>query len=277
MGAWPIDDLDNSNIDQGTDDPSAARADLNALMVKVQAILAARADASGVCDLDASTKIPSARLPTIGVSQGGTGVTNVPAQGMLVGNGTSPLQIVTPGTSGQVFTSQGSGAPPNWTSVGLTTAGTKIWFYQAAAPSGWSIDVSTSDAVLGVGISGDTNGTLNGSWATDTDSYQLVIADMPAHDHAGSTADAVGNHQHGPGNLEAQGNATPADGGNRFVSGTADDASERPNLWNGGATAASGGHGHNLTVVPQGGDTAHVHNMSGWRPKRHSGIICIKL
>lgn len=37
--AWPNDDLTNANLDAGTDDPSLARAELNALLLKVQAIL----------------------------------------------------------------------------------------------------------------------------------------------------------------------------------------------------------------------------------------------
>ena len=40
MSAWPTDDLTNDNLDQTTDDPSLARAELNALLLKVQAILA---------------------------------------------------------------------------------------------------------------------------------------------------------------------------------------------------------------------------------------------
>lgn len=37
---WPNDDLTNAALDAGTDDPSLARAELNALLLKVQAILA---------------------------------------------------------------------------------------------------------------------------------------------------------------------------------------------------------------------------------------------
>lgn len=38
--AWPNDDLSNTELDQGTDSPKLARAQLNALLLKVQAILA---------------------------------------------------------------------------------------------------------------------------------------------------------------------------------------------------------------------------------------------
>lgn len=266
MGAWPTDDLDNSNLDAGTDDPSAARADLNALLIKVQAILAARADASGVCDLDSGTKVPIARIPSLGVAQGGTGVTTVTVQGMLVGNGTSPLQVISPGTAGQILTSQGVGSVPNWTDQGFAVS-VKAWFYQAAAPTGWSIDASTSDAVLGVGISTDVGGTLNGSWATDTDAHQLTVAESAAHAHAGSTANSVSSHVHGTvyggvaGGLTARTTRTTT---NYNTSFNVD-------------TSSAGGHGHTLTIVSNGGDGSHVHNMSGWRPKRHAGIICVKV
>ena len=38
--SWPTDDLTNTHLDQGTGDPSLARPELNALLLKVQAILA---------------------------------------------------------------------------------------------------------------------------------------------------------------------------------------------------------------------------------------------
>lgn len=61
--AWPTDDLDTTDLDAGTDSPSSARSDLLALMQKVKSILAQRAVASGICDLDATTKVPVARIP----------------------------------------------------------------------------------------------------------------------------------------------------------------------------------------------------------------------
>ena len=42
------------------------------------------------------------------VSQGGTGATSLAANNVILGNGTSAVQVVAPGTSGNVLTSNGS-------------------------------------------------------------------------------------------------------------------------------------------------------------------------
>lgn len=55
----------------------------------------------------------------LSVSNGGTGVTSLPLNNVLLGNGTSPLLKVAPGTSGNVLTSDGStwkSLPPTPTS-----------------------------------------------------------------------------------------------------------------------------------------------------------------
>lgn len=49
---------------------------------------------------------------TISVSNGGTGATSLTANSVLLGNGTSAIQTVAPGTNGNVLTSNGT----TWTS-----------------------------------------------------------------------------------------------------------------------------------------------------------------
>jgi len=52
------------------------------------------------------------RLGTVSVAKGGTGATTLTANNVLLGNGTSALQAVAPGSSGNVLTSNGT----TWTS-----------------------------------------------------------------------------------------------------------------------------------------------------------------
>ena len=52
---------------------------------------------------------------TLAVGSGGTGATTLTANNVLLGNGTSALQVVAPGTSGNVLTSNGT----TWTSAAL--------------------------------------------------------------------------------------------------------------------------------------------------------------
>lgn len=54
---------------------------------------------------------------TIGVASGGTGATSLTANNVILGNGTSAVQFVSPGTSGNVLTSNGT----TWQSIAPTT------------------------------------------------------------------------------------------------------------------------------------------------------------
>ena len=60
------------------------------------------------------------------VSGGGTGVASLPANNVLLGNGTSAVQFVAPGSSGNVLTSNGttwtSSTPAAGTAIGLVRA-----------------------------------------------------------------------------------------------------------------------------------------------------------
>lgn len=57
-------------------------------------------------------------ITTLPVTKGGTGVATLAANNVLLGNGTSALQEVAPGTSGNVLTSNGT----TWTSAAAPTA-----------------------------------------------------------------------------------------------------------------------------------------------------------
>lgn len=143
--------------------------------------------------------------------------------------------------------------------------GTKMWFYQAAAPTGWSLTATTTDAVLGVNVDGDTNGTLGGAWTGSVEAVAISTAQMPAHSHSGSTAVAVGGHTHPQASntiIAASGTYSPnqSDGG----------------YTTGGTTQSAGGHGHSMSMVSNGSGSTHTHNTTNWRPKCHNGIICSK-
>jgi hypothetical protein len=74
-------------------------------------------------------------ITDLAVADGGTGSSTLAANNVLLGNGTSALQTVAPGTSGNVLTSNGT----TWTS---------------ATPTGGSLTVGTTN------ITGGTNGRL---------------------------------------------------------------------------------------------------------------------
>jgi hypothetical protein len=95
---------------------------------------------------------------TISVIKGGTGLTSLVSNSVLLGNGTNAIQVVSPGTSGNVLTSNGT----TWTSAPLTgvTAGNLIGTTLA------SNVVNTS--ITSVGLL--TNTTVNGKLIVGTPS-----------------------------------------------------------------------------------------------------------
>ena len=75
-------------------------------------------------------------------SSGGTGQSSLTANNVLLGNGTSAVQFVAPGTNGNVLTSNGT----TWTSGSAPgfPSGTSMLFVQTSAPTGWT-KVTTHD------------------------------------------------------------------------------------------------------------------------------------
>ena len=59
---WPNDNLSTTNVDSGSDDPSQARSGFKNLIDAVKDIIGSRAAANGVCELNASSKVPNTRI-----------------------------------------------------------------------------------------------------------------------------------------------------------------------------------------------------------------------
>lgn len=98
------------------------------------------------------------------VANGGTGATSLTANNVILGNGTSAVQVVAPGTNGNVLTSNGT-----------------TWLSSAAASGGLSYSYTTTavTATNNQGILADTSG---GSFtvtlpATPSVGNQVIIAD----------------------------------------------------------------------------------------------------
>ena len=131
----------------------------------------------------------------ISVSAGGTGAASQTAYAVLAGGTTSTgayQSVASVGTSGQVLMSNGAGALPTFQTISTQAfpSGTKMSFYQTAAPTGWTKDTTAAlnDAILRIvtGAAGVTGGsTAFSTWAavTSTSSYTLATADIPSHSH----------------------------------------------------------------------------------------------
>ena len=115
----------------------------------------------------AGTAITPATASILGVASGGTGANTLTSNNVLLGNGTSAVQFVAPGSSGNVLTSNGT----TWTSAapgGGFDAGTRMIFAQNTAPTGWTKDTSNyNNHALRIvtGTGGVTGGTVDFSTA----------------------------------------------------------------------------------------------------------------
>tara|TARA_R110002124_G_scaffold88586_4_gene227239 strand:+ start:748 stop:1905 length:1158 start_codon:yes stop_codon:yes gene_type:complete len=179
------------------------------------------------------------------VAQGGTGAATHTANAVLIGEGTGAITSVSPGTTGNVLTSNGT----DWTSAASAgfDSGTRMIFAQNAAPTGWTKDTVnynqhamrivtgtgggaagtvdftsafTSQAVAGsvaiTGISGSTGATT------------LSTAQIPSHTHTYNSSSGGSSGKSGSAQLSNVGATTGATGGGgshdhsfSFSSGTA--------------------------------------------------------
>lgn len=180
-------------------------------------------------------------ITDLAVADGGTGASTLSANAVLLGNGTSALQTVAPGTSGNVLTSNGT----TWTSTAVSTAAGGIrgqFFYSSGSftvPTG-----VTSIKMFVVGGGGGAGGQHLYPDEGEGASYQ-----------GGGTGGAAGYGQGyitvTPGTSLTVTIGTGGTGGgtNQAVSGTA-----------GGNTSVSGGA---LTITGSGGSGGLSWNLVG--------------
>lgn len=154
-------------------------------------------------------------------------------------------------------------------------SGTKAWFYQNTAPTGWTLDATPADAVLAVkGGSNAYNasgGTQAGTWTQPnhthtgpshthtTGDVTLTAAQsgLPAHVHY-VYGTGVHNEMYGGGGFAGDGNIAGA------------------NTQANSATAASEAHNHGATAASGTGSTGNGATAATWRPLAQVGIICTK-
>ena len=234
---------------------------------------------------------------TLTVPQGGTGATTLAANNVLLGNGTSALQTVAPGASGNLLTSNGttwqSSALSGGTGIsisGLTVtntgvtsvaggtgisvsastgsvtisqtvipAGTAMLFYQAAAPTGWTQYTGVNDRALRV-VSG------SGGGSGGTTAYSTYFNGSFSVGSTAITEAQMPSHTHGvtdPGHSHtypASGNSTT--GG---IQGTGSGPAY---------TASTSSSGTGITINATGSSAGHDHTIPSLQYA--DVIICTK-
>jgi hypothetical protein len=77
---------------------------------------------------------------TISVANGGTGATSLTAENVILGDGTSAVKFVAPGTSGNVLTSDGT----TWASTAPAGGGSLVFLSATTGTAAATIDVETT-------------------------------------------------------------------------------------------------------------------------------------
>lgn len=151
----------------------------------------------------------TASVTPFAVASGGTGLATLTANNVILGNGTSAVQFVSPSTNGNVLTANGTTWVSSTPAAGGTTipAGTVMIFGQTAAPTGFTKLTDQDNAGLRV-VSGtaSTGGSVNftTAFASQTPAgtvsisaisgsagaTTLGIPEIPSHSHSSAQLDA---------------------------------------------------------------------------------------
>jgi hypothetical protein len=158
----------------------------------------------------------------LGVAGGGTGLSTLTANNVILGNGTSSPTFVAPGTANNVLTSNGT----TWVSASNPpefASGTRMTFNQTNAPTGWTKDTSTNDAAFRlVSGSASTGGSVDFTTAFANTTSSVTISSIsgsagattlstpqiPSHSH-NSTGEVGYGTTYEPAKVVSRSEATP--------------------------------------------------------------------
>jgi hypothetical protein len=173
----------------------------------------------------------------LNVPSGGTGLTTLTANNVILGNGASSPTFVAPGTTGNVLTSNGT----TWVSSSNAPefpSGTRMTFNQTSAPTFWTKDTSTDNAGFRL-VSGSvgSGGTVDFTTAFVSQTPTITVSSVSGS--AGATTlstPQIPSHAHS-GFVIGAPDSFAATGSQSFPQGSATGI-------NTGSTGGSGSHTH---------------------------------
>jgi hypothetical protein len=175
----------------------------------------------------------------LSVASGGTGLTTLTANNVVLGNGASSVQFVAPGTSGNVLTSNGT----TWASAAIPASvffpvGTRMTFNQTSAPTGWTKSTSTDNAGFRL-VSGNVGSGGSVDFTTAFSAARAVTVTSMSGSAGATTLSTpqIPSHTHTSGSPDNNAGFVPGNpyfgsiGGNSGINNT-------------GATGGGGSHTH---------------------------------
>jgi hypothetical protein len=140
-------------------------------------------------------------ITDLAVADGGTGASSITANSVILGNGSSALSgnLVAPGTTGNVLTSNGTTWASQAPASSSFDAGTRLIFAQTTAPTGWTKDTTNynNHALRVVTGAASTGGSVDFTTAfasgLSAGATTLSTSQMPSHNHTASAVGACGD------------------------------------------------------------------------------------
>ena len=173
----------------------------------------------------------TASVTPFAVASGGTGLATLTANNVLLGNGTSAVQFVSPSTNGNVLTANGTTWVSSTPAAGGTTipSGTVMLFAQTNAPTGFTKNTTTGDnsalrVTTGAASTGGSVGFTT-AFASQTPSGSVSVTggsvgnttlstpQIPSHTHSAATVGGGINSGGSPGGPSASPGNTGSTGG----------------------------------------------------------------
>jgi hypothetical protein len=133
---------------------------------------------NGTSAFTAAASVPVGDISgTLPVASGGTGATTLAANNVLIGNGTSAVSAVAPGTAGNLLTSNGT----SWTSATPLTSGTFDAIATGTLANGSTVIINVDGTVSAVFNQTQAIGTSTAFDAVATSGFQYICAAYDAN------------------------------------------------------------------------------------------------
>lgn len=217
-------------------------------------------------------------LATVGVSKGGTGLTTLTANNVILGNGTSTPNFVAPGTSGNLLTSNGT----TWQSTAPAASsslptGALMPYAGASAPTGYLLcDGSSVSSSTYLALHAVISNTYGGSAYTGAAGLNFTLPDLRGRLPMGA---GTGTGLNSSGTGAPSGTAQTARTRGQWLGEETHllTTAEMPSHSHNGATGNAGSHSHTLsrevlTYRGSGGDRYDPYPGSVWQGSAGAGL-----
>lgn len=235
-------------------------------------------NAAGSANILVGSLARSDHTGTLSVANGGTGLTTLTANNVILGNGTSSPSFVAPGTSGNLLTSNGT----TWTSATPAASsslptGALMPYAGASAPTGYLLcDGSSVSSSSYLALHAVISNTYGGSAYTGAGALSFNLPDLRGRLPMGA---GTGTGQNASGTGAPSGTAQTARTRGQWLGEETHllTTAEMPSHSHNGATGNAGSHTHTfskevLTYVGSGGNRYDPYPGTVWAGSPAAGL-----